>query len=95
MTRENLQRESVIEKTTGENLNGNRSGNRESKTGIGNRETGIEKRESRIENGNRGNDRGESKTVIETTGENLNGNRESKTGIENRKRESNIEMSVL
>ena len=67
----------VIE-TTGENLDGNRSGNRES-TGISKREsgisTGISKRESR-------NDRGESNTVIETTGENLNGNRESKTGIE-------------
>ena len=60
------QQNPVIE-TTGENVHGNRSGNRKL-LGISKRESGIEAgistRESR-------NDRGESKMVIETTGENL------------------------
>ena len=53
---------------TGENLNGNRSGNRESRTGIGNRETGIENRETGIEKRETG--------IEERSGENLQ--RESK-----------------
>ena len=63
MTGENRKRESGIVKMTRENLNGNRSGNRESRTGIGNRETGIGNRETEIENRETG--------IEETTGENL------------------------